>query len=180
MPLQDDSKRRARIAELIETHGEAVYGFCLRMMRDEATARDIWQQTFLEAYRDLHGFEGRASVRTWLIGIARHRCLDALKHMGRLRKRLESDEDAVLAYADPVASPGERLDRARLLAALERCIQRLPDVMRAALLERLATGATYEELAGSLGATANTLQARVARTHKRLKQCLEKQGWTDD
>jgi len=180
MRSQDDSERRARIAELIATYGEAVYGFCLRMVRDDATAHDIWQQTFFEAYRDLDRFEGRASVRTWLVGIARHRCLDTLKRIGRLRKRIESDEEAVLAHADPDAGPGERLDRARLLAALERCIERLPDHMRAALLERLATGATYEELADALGATANTLQARVARAYKHLKQCLEKQGWTDD
>lgn len=180
MPSQDDSARRARLAELMTAYGDAIFGFCMRMIRDDATARDICQQTFLEAYRDLERFEGRASVRTWLIGIARHRCLDAIKRDGRLRRRIEPNEQAVLDHPDPDVSPGERLDHKRLLEALETCIERLSEDMRATLLARIATGASYEELAGSLGATANTLQARVARAQRHLKRCLETKGWRHD
>lgn len=177
---QGDDDRRARISELMAAHGETIFGFCMRMVHDDATAQDVLQQTFLGAYRDLDRFEGRASARTWLTSIARNRCIDALKRDGRLRKRIESNEQATLEHIDPDVGPGERVDRARLIAALEGCVRQLPENMRATVLERFVTGFTYEELARSLGATANTLQVRVARALRLLKQCLEKHGWTDE
>jgi RNA polymerase sigma-70 factor (ECF subfamily) len=173
------SKRHA-ISELMIAHGEAIFGFCMRMVRDEQVARDVVQQTFLQAYRDFDHFEGRAAVRTWLTSIARNRCLDALKRDRRLKKRFESNEHATLEQVDPGAGPGERMDRAQLIAALEMCVRELPASMRATLLERFVTGFTYEALSPSFGTTANTLQARVARALRLLKQCLEKRGWPDD
>ena len=175
-----DGERRARISDLMTDCGQAIFGFCMRMVRDKAVAHDVLQQTFLQAYRDLHRFEGRASERTWLTSIARNRCLDALKHDHRLRKRIESDEQAMLAHIDPGSGPGERIDRARLIVALEDCVSQLPDAMRATVLERFSTGVTYEALARLLDATANTLQIRVARALRLLKQCLEKRGWSDE
>jgi RNA polymerase sigma-70 factor (ECF subfamily) len=175
---QADSKRRARISALMAAYGEAILGFCIRMVHDEPTAHDLLQQTFMQAYRDLDQFEGRASVRTWLTSIARNRCLDALKHDHRLRKRIESNEQAILEHLDPGAGPEERIDRVRLIAALEQCVRQLPESMRATVLERFVTGFTYEELARSLDAAAKTLQVRVARALRLLKECLEKHGWT--
>lgn len=175
-----DSKRRARISELMVAYGDAIFGFCMRMVHDEHVSRDVVQQTFLQAYRDFDQFEGRASVRTWLTSIARNRCLDALKRDHRLQKRIESNERAMLEHIDPSAGPGERIDGAQLSAALEVCVRQLPASMRAIVLERFVTGFTYEDLSRSSGATANTLQARVARALRLLKQCLEKHGWTDE
>jgi RNA polymerase sigma-70 factor, ECF subfamily len=172
-----DDKRKARISELMVAHGEAVFGFCMRMLRDEATALDVLQQTFLEAYRDLDQFAERAQVSTWLTGIARHRCLDQIKKDQRRRKWIESNDEAVREHVDLSASPGERIDRARLLAALDECIGELPANIRATVLERFHQGFTYEELSRSLGASANTLQVRVARALRTLKDCLERQGW---
>ncbi|HET7501463.1 MAG TPA: sigma-70 family RNA polymerase sigma factor [Kofleriaceae bacterium] len=175
---QVDSKRHAKILELMKLHGERIFGFCMRMVRDEATASDVLQQTFVEAFRDLEQFEERASMQTWLTGIARHRCLDAIKRDHRLRSRIESNEQAMLEHTDPGVGPGERLDRARLNAALEDCLRQLPLEMRATVLARFMTGFTYAELAGSMDATANTLQVRVARALRNLRLCLEKRGWS--
>lgn len=162
------------------SYGDAIFGYCVRMVHDEQLAQDAVQQTFLQAYRDFDQFEGRASVRTWLTSIARNRCLDALKQDRRLHKRFESNDHAKLEHADPSATPGERMDRAQLIAALEMCVRRLPASMRATLLERFVTGLTYEELSRSFDANANALQARVARAIRLLKECLEKHGWVDE
>ena len=175
-----DRDRRAKTSELMAAHGLAIFGFCVRMVHDDAVANDVCQETFLQAYRDLARFEGRASLRTWLTSIARHRCLDALKHDQRLHKRIESNEQAVAQHIDLNPGPGERIDRTRLVAALEDCVRQLPAAMRATVLERFVTGFTYEELARSLGAAANTLQIRVARALRRLKQCLENRGWNHE
>jgi RNA polymerase sigma-70 factor (ECF subfamily) len=174
------SDRRARVAELMRAHGDTVLGFCLRMLGDRALAEDVAQQVFLEAYRDLERFGGHASPLAWLFGIAYHRCLDALKSQQRQSKLIENNEQAVLDFEDPGAGPIEYVAGVRLTAALEECLKRLSDDMRATVLLRFQTGATYEELAVLLGATADTLQMRVARALPILRRCLEKKGWTGE
>jgi RNA polymerase sigma-70 factor (ECF subfamily) len=178
--LQTVSDRRATVAELVRAHGDAVLGFCLRVVRARALAEDVAQQVFMEAYRDLDRFEGRSSARAWLFGIASHRCLDALKGQQRRLRLIESDEQAVIEFEDPGAGPIEHVDRARLTAALEACLKRLSPDVRATVLLRFQTGSTYEELAAPLAATADTLQVRVARALQALRRCLEKKGWTGE
>jgi RNA polymerase sigma-70 factor (ECF subfamily) len=171
--------RRTVVAELMREHGDVVFGFCLRLVRVRALADDLLQQVFLQAYRDLDQFEGRSSPRAWLIGIASHRCLDALRAQQR-RSTVIDDDQAIFALEDRAPGPDERVDRMRLSAALEGCLQRLSAALRATVLLRFQTGATYEELAVSLAATADTLQMRVARALPILRRCLEQKGWTGD
>ncbi len=172
------SDRRAKIIELMRVHGDAVLGFCMRMVRDLALAKDLRQQVFVEAYRDLDRFEGRSSLRAWLFTIARHRCLDALKAQQRQGRLIENDEQAMLDVEDPGPGPIDHVDHARLTAALETCMQRLSPNVRATVLMRFQAETTYEKLAALLGATADTLQVRVARALRLLRRCLQRKGWT--
>jgi RNA polymerase sigma factor (sigma-70 family) len=172
--------RDEQIAELMEAHGEAVFGYCLRVIRVHALAEDVTQQVFLEAYRDLDRFAGLSSPRAWLFGIACHRCLDALKKQQRFSALIENNEEAVAAFEDPGPGPGEHVDRGQLVAALEECLGQLSPEIRATVLLRFQTGATYEEMSERLGASADTLQVRVARALPVLRRCVKKKGWTDE
>jgi RNA polymerase sigma-70 factor (ECF subfamily) len=174
------NKQRAEISQLMTAHGEAVFGYCLRILRSRAHAEDVVQQVFLDAYRDLDQFAGRSSPKAWLFGIARNRCLDLLKRHIRLNNHVRLDEAATLEFADPGTGPLESIDRARLFAALEVCLQRLSPDVRATVLARFHTGATFESLARELGASADALQLRVARALPALRHCLEKKGWTHE
>src|SRR6185503_11342140 len=146
---------RAAAQRLMREHGKAVFGLCLRELHDRGLAEDVTQQVFLEAYRDLDRFQHRSSVRTWLFGIAYHRCLDAHKRRQRRLQRIESDESAVAAFEDPSTGPHEHLEDAARWAALEDCLAQLSPEVRATVLIRFQSGATYEELASELGATAD-------------------------
>ena len=172
--------RRAALAEMMQEHGKAVLGFCLRVTQDAMMAEDVTQQVFLEAYRDLDRFEGRSSPRTWLFSIASHRCFDALRNEQRRTKRLVADEEAAAAVADPGTGPFDGLDRRRLGAALDDCMALLSPDVRATVLLRFQTGLGYRELAEMLGASADTLQVRVSRALPVLKRCMERKGWNGD
>jgi len=169
--------RRGAIAALMDAHGEAVFGLCVRVLGDRALAEDVLQQVFLEAHRDIDRYQGRSSLSTWLKGIASHRCKDAIKSRKRREQRLDSDDRAALDAVDPSAAPHERLDHARVVVALEDCLTKLSDDVRMSVLLRFQSDMTYDEMAGVLDANPDALHARVSRALPVLKRCLEAKGW---
>src|SRR5678815_2573406 len=70
-------------ALLIEPHRRALRAHCYRMLGSLHDADDALQETLLTAWRSLAGFEGRASLRTWLYRIATTRCMNALRSASR-------------------------------------------------------------------------------------------------
>jgi RNA polymerase sigma-70 factor (ECF subfamily) len=162
---------RGALHRLMRRHGRAVYRYCRIALGDAVLADDIHQQVFIEAFRDLPGFAGRSTLRTWLFGIARHRVLDAAKRRRRARAHLDVTAGADLP--DPQPSPGEGLDDAQLQAALVTHLAALDEPIRAAVLLRYQQGLTYEEMAEICGEKAGTLQARVSRALRKLRDRLE-------
>jgi RNA polymerase sigma-70 factor (ECF subfamily) len=182
----DDERVLARLARgdlrgavelMMELNEAPVFAFCMRMLRDRALAEDVAQQVFTEAYRDLGRFRRESSLKTWLFGIARHRCNDAIKSTGRRNARFDLDLEAVTDTLDPTAPPTEQLAHARLVAALGDCLQEMSPEIRETVLLRFLSEMTYEEMAKVLGRKADTLCVRVARALPLLKHCLEHKGW---
>jgi RNA polymerase sigma-70 factor, ECF subfamily len=165
----------AALNQLIQRDGRAVYSLCLRILRDTAAAEDVMQQVFIEACRDFKSFAGKSNLRGWLLGIANHRCLDAV----RRRKATVSEPTVVewseLAPHDSI-EPGDNIDVQRRLRALEVCLEGLSEEVRATLLLRFQSGLSYEVLSTQTGQQPATLQARVARALPVLRECLEKKG----
>jgi RNA polymerase sigma factor (sigma-70 family) len=172
--------RRGAITALVDAHGEAVFGFCVRVLRDRSLAEDVLQRVFLEAYRDIARFQVHSTFPAWLFGIASHRCQDALRSQRRRLHRIESNTQAAARFADPCAASSEQLERARIIAALEDCLQGLSEEARIAVLLRFQQGTSYEEMSELLETKPNTLRVRVARALPALKRCLEAKGWTHE
>jgi RNA polymerase sigma-70 factor (ECF subfamily) len=162
---------RAALHHLMKRHRPRVYHYCSTALRDPALADDVCQQIFIEAYRDLSRFHGRSKIRIWLLGIARHRILDASKARRRRRAYLQDAPDA--DAFDPRPSPAEALDERRRRAALARSLERLDDRAQRALRLRYHEGLTFEEMATVCREKPATLAARVARALPVLRADLE-------
>ena len=160
----------------MERYEEMVFAYCVRMLRERELAEDVSQQVFIEVHRNLDRFRGESSVRSWLIGIAHHRCADAIKARARRSAKIDFD-DEIDAHAAPSTPPDEQIDEARKDGALEDCLSELPNETREVLLLRFLSDMTYEEMATVLGKKAHTLATRVARALPLLKRCLERKGW---
>jgi RNA polymerase sigma factor (sigma-70 family) len=172
----DRKDPRGAIAVLARLYEDVVYSCCYRMLHDATQAEDLLQQVFLEAHRDIGHFAGRGTLRAWLLGIAHHRCLDAIKSRKRLRSHVEDDEHAVEIAADGSPDLVERVDQGRRVRALEGCLMRLSDEVRMTVLLRFHVGLSYEEIAEALDKRAGTLQQRVARALPQLRECLQRKG----
>lgn len=177
LALLDQRDRRGAVEKLVELHEETVFAYCVRTLRDRELAEDVAQKVFAEAYRDLERFRRESSLRTWLLGIAHHRCGDAIKSRKRYDARIDLNEDAVTDYVDAAAAPTDRLDLARQVEALEGCLAELSHEVRETVLLRFLSDMTYEEMAKLLDCKADTLCVRVARALPVLKRCLERKGW---
>jgi len=156
---------------LMQRHGAPVYRYCREALRDAALADDVHQQVFIEAYRDLPAFKRRSSVRTWVFAIARHRVLDAAKSRRRAESHIDRDDATVVV--DPRPSPGDSIDDARLHDALMRCLDKLREQVRTALLLRFQQGFTFEDMAEMCREKPGTLQAKVTRALPVLRTCIE-------
>lgn len=176
LALLEKGDKRGAVEKLMQAHEEIVFAYCMRELRDRPLSEDVTQQVFMQAYRDLDRYRGESPVRSWLIGIARNRCKDAIKAAGRRSAKIEQDDEAVSAHEDPGATPTELFELAQASGALGACLAELSDHIRETVLLRFLAEMTYEEMSTVLGVKADTLCVRVARALPLLKKCLETKG----
>ena len=162
---------RAALTILMTAYGRDLHRHCFQVLRDRDLADDVHQTVFVQAYRDLPGFAGRSSLRTWLYGIARHRCLDAMKIGARWRRRFVRAEPLPDA-ADERPRADAALAESGEVSALVAALAGLSIDTRIAVLLRFREGLTYEEIGAVCGERATTVQARVARALPRLRAAL--------
>nr|WP_249715024.1 sigma-70 family RNA polymerase sigma factor [Micromonospora sp. NBRC 107566] len=152
----------AQAAFVRATQGD-VWRFAAALV-DAETADDLTQETYLRAFRALAGFEGRSTVRTWLLGIARRACADHLRTVIR-RRRLEGRLTADAHTAVPHPDPAGHLGAADLL-------RHLPEERRVAFALTQLLGLSYAEAAEVEGVPVGTIRSRVARARADLVDAL--------
>src|SRR5215813_10154260 len=82
---------------LFARHRVAIYRWLLRIVHDETLAEDLLSDVFLDVWRQAASFEGRASVSTWLLAIARHKALSARR--GRIVAELDARIASTLVHS---------------------------------------------------------------------------------
>jgi RNA polymerase sigma-70 factor (ECF subfamily) len=185
-PDPDDLARAALAARdhrqvitiLMRAHGEAVFAYCRAMIKDDDVLDDLVQTIFVQAYDGLPRFEARSSFKTWLFGIARHRCLDELKSLRRRARRWLPWSSRMTEAAAPATAPtGDDEDTRRARErALEDCLAGLSPELRDLVIQRFRHGLSYEEIAGLSTRTPGALRVRLYRALSALRGCLVAKG----
>ena len=153
-------------AALVRATQSDVWRLCAAL-GDRQSADDLTQETYLSAFGSLHRFEGRSSLRTWLLSIARRVCADAVRSRRRRRLTLVR-EDADLE----ALGAGNDADRVGEGAAVADLLARLsPDRREAFVLTQLL-GLPYAEAAEVAGCPVGTIRSRVARARADLVEAL--------
>ncbi len=126
-------------------------------------ADDLTQETYLQALRTLPGFEGRSSIRTWLLVIARRTVIDHLRSAAARPRSVHSDDWQEQA---DVARPGS--DAFTDLVELDLLLAALSVERREALVLTQVLGLTYAEAGEICGCPVGTIRSRVARAREDL------------
>jgi RNA polymerase sigma-70 factor (TIGR02960 family) len=178
--------------ELTEPHRRELQVHCYRILGSLQDAEDVVQETLLAAWRGLDGFEGRASVRSWLYRIATNRCLDALRTRSRRPREVRAMTEApeptrrsepiwLEPYPDLLfedlpdhsAGPVARYEaRESIELAFIVALQHLPPSQRAALVLRDVLGFRRAEVAEMLDTSEASVKGALQRARAALEERL--------
>jgi RNA polymerase sigma-70 factor (ECF subfamily) len=163
---------------LVERHQDRVFGYVMGMVRDRATADDLFQETFIRVLRALNDERGsytrQGKFLGWVLRIARNATLDHL----RKRKKWRDVEDTEIegSWWDrlPDQSPGsdDLLHQAEQTEILMACIDRLSPEQREVVLLRHETDLTFREIAELTGCSINTALGRMRYALMNLKKMM--------
>jgi RNA polymerase sigma factor (sigma-70 family) len=161
-------------AELYAAHYRRVRAFCRQMLGSAGSADDAAQDAFVSAYRAFSGYDTGQPFITWILAIARHRCLDLIRRSGLERAHLGSEAGEVAA-AEAGDEDGDGLGAmlaAERADAVNAAIAGLPDRYRVPLVLACFGDATYEEIATALGITRTHVGALLCRARQTLRKNL--------
>lgn len=156
---------------LYRQHIGSVYGLCLRLTRDPATAEDCAQESFFRAWRALRGFQTRSRFGTWLHRIAVNVVLSTRRSA---RTRNEAPSWPADVGGEPAAVPEEwTLDTPVEIREIEAAIGALPDGARDVLVLCGIYGYSHQEAARMLRIAEGTCRAQLHRARTLLQARLD-------
>ena len=177
MPIED------QLAE----HRSYLMRFARLQLRNEAWAEDAVSETLLAALSKPQSFGNRSQLKTWLVGILKHKIIDILRQRRREVSLAEDNGDggeeleALMFKADghfaskPAdwGNPEQELNSRQFFAVLEACAEKLPAAMGRVFLMREWLDLPSEEICKELQLTPTNLYVQLHRARLRLRECLE-------
>jgi RNA polymerase sigma-70 factor (ECF subfamily) len=153
---------------IMRRYNQRLYRVTRAIVRDDAEAEDVVQDTYVRAYTHLAQYAGQAKFSTWLTRIAVNEGLRRLRNRGR------ADEVHRLATMTPVvADAAERHAAEReVRRIMEAAIEALPSAFRSVVMLRDVEGLSTTETADCLGIPPATVKTRLHRGHALLRETL--------
>lgn len=168
---------------LVRNNQNRVYGLLWRMLGNREDALDVAQDAFVRAYRGIDGFRAEARFSTWVYGIALNLARNRLRDRSRKGRdqgvsldSLEADAPGTVPAATTADGPRAAAEHGELVAALEACLEHLPETLRGAFALRVFEGLAYEEIADAMECPRGTVKSRLNDARRRLAECLERRG----
>ncbi len=177
----------------LEEHWDALYRYALTRIRDETLAEDLVQETLLAAFKNHQQFERRSTAKTWLIGILKHKIIDAIRKASR-EVPFSHDENLLTdtladSYFDNKqhwqidlenwSAPEKALEQQQFWDVLEECIDRLPPRMAQIFILRELDGLSSKEICKVTAlSSTNNLWVNLSRIRMRMRECLGSRWFT--
>ena len=164
------------LRELIDTYGQRMYAYALRLTSDPARAEDVVQESLVAAWQGAKGFHGSGSLIAWLLGIVHHHAMDSLR---KTRPVVEDvfDKSAVeLAADDPLLEEQTAISEQRRM--LRAGMKGLSPEHRAVLELVFYQGLSLQETAQVCGVPLGTVKSRLNYAKASLRGMLSRAGFS--
>ena len=143
--------------ELVNSYGDRLLRSAFLLCGNETDAQDIVQDTFLQAIRSVHRFQGRSTIYTWLHGIL----LNLTRHYHRDRKRFVYDDELIGREDSPPDDNPSQLDAGTATSALGEALRQLSTAHREVIILRYYENMKIHEIAAHLGISKGTIKSRL-------------------
>jgi RNA polymerase sigma-70 factor (ECF subfamily) len=153
--------------ELVRRHEVKIHDLCYKMLKNYEDAKDMAQETFLKAYRNINRFDGRSKFTTWLYRIAVN---NSINHLKKQRPTEEIQEEILEVPRD---NPVERFRNKRLRETIYNAVTKLPDVQRSVFTLRALEDLPYQEISEILKKPVSTVKVNYHLAIKNLKNYLK-------
>ena len=166
---------RAALGSILPVYQFRLYRFLLRMVRDPATAEDLFQQTWVRVMEKISSYDTRHRFDAWLFSVARNLAIDHLRRKpGFSLDAAEEDGQAPIdrlegSGADPLEQVLE-FERGTILAA---AMEELPAIHREVLTLRFEEDMKLDEIAIVAGIPLSTVKSRLHRATDGLRRLVE-------
>ena len=162
--------------------------FARLQLRNETWAEDTVSEVIVAALSKPQSFGQRSQLKTWLVGILKHKIVDALRLHGREVSQTEEDPDSNVDPLDYLGfhadghyveapadwgNPEQNTSNRQFMQVLEACVSQLPPVQGRLFLMREWLELDSEEICKELVLTPTNLYVQLHRARLRLRQCLE-------
>lgn len=169
-------------SQWVNEYSDILYAYAVRRVSDSHTAKDLVQETFLSAWRNIDNYNSKASVKTWLFTILKNKIVD---HYRKLSVR--STDEITSHYfendghwtteaspADWHFTPALSVETKEFHAILDDCRGKLREIQNAVFSLRYLDGLESEEICKVLEISASNYWVLIHRAKLQLRACLEK------
>ena len=175
------ARDEAAVRAITKRYNRRLFRIARSILRNDAEAEDVVQETYVRAFTGLDLFRGDAGFGTWITRIAMNEAL------GRLRRRRPTvdwetyggnrNQAEIIHFPASAASndPEKAMAQSEVRAVLEQAIDELPDAFRAVFVARIVEGMSVEQTADLFGLQPETVKTRLHRARLLLREELDKQ-----
>lgn len=169
---------RKAFTQLVERTQRRSYAVALQLVHDADEARDVCQEAYLKAHRNLPKFDGQAQFSTWLYRIVVNTGIDFLRRKRHEKVEFDDtrdpddDNDSGISPRRLGFDPARAVEDKELRAQLTDALAKLSPIHRAILVMREVDGLAYQEMADVLQISIGTVMSRLFHARKKMQSLL--------
>ena len=188
-PIENHDEKE--VERWFQEHADGLFRFALLRTHDREIAEDVVQETFLAAIKSKNSFEGRSSVRTWLIGILKFKIADHFRRTSKLKGSIdfEDAEQAISSQFEGLCwasgygpkswgdDPEKLMENNQFLKLVKQCLEELPERFRNIFTLREIEGEKTSEVGKTLEISSANVRTILYRARVLMRSCIENH-WT--
>lgn len=182
------TRQEQTASQWVLEYSDILYGYVVQRVSDTHTAKDLVQETFLAAWRNVDKYNGDASVKTWLFTILKNKIIDHYrKSSTKLTSELVSTNDSTSGFfesdghwtedaipRDWGIAPANGIETKEFYSILGNCRNKLKEIQNAVFSLKYLDGLESEEICKVLDISPSNYWVLVHRAKTQLRACLEK------